>query len=76
MFINRKYRVYRYCVEKNLYTCGTCEHYEEMLKNVGKGIADAELTAYDIYFHSDIKTRVSLENIKKDIKLIYKYVND
>lgn len=26
MFINREYRVYRYCVESNLYSCGSCSH--------------------------------------------------
>lgn len=73
MFINREYRVYRYCVESRLYTCGSCQHYEEMLKNVREGKADAELTAYDIYFHSDIENRARLEDIKRDIKSIYKY---
>lgn len=75
MFINREYQVYKYCVRQELYTCGTKQHYEEMLKNVREG-ADAELTAYDIYFHSDIKTRLRLGDIKTDIKSIYKYFND
>lgn len=75
MYNEREYQVYTYCVDNSLYTHGSRSHYENMLRNVRENSIDGtyEMTAYDIYFHSDIETRPSIAKLIRDIKQIYEW---
>ena len=53
-------KVRNVCIEKDWYTCGTCEQYARMLRAAdlvqGEDLKHIESIARDIYSHSDIYT--------------------
>lgn len=66
----RSMKIMQLCIKKNYYTCGSNEHYSEMLLNCDAGYVSSEFIGYDIYFHSDIKTRPRPSQIIEEVKAI------
>ena len=67
----RMFKIYELCVSKQYYTWGTCKEYDTMLHNVQNEIGSPEFIAYDIYFHSDLDRRPTVEEIVKEVKEIF-----
>lgn len=64
------------CIKYRLYTCGDCEEYSNMFDTLVDNYTDKDIlvrTANDIYYHSDIDTRISLASIQ--LKLVSIFTN-
>lgn len=70
------FAIYQLCKRKQYYTYGTCKEYDAMLENVKCENVIPEITACDIYFHSDIDTRPDLSTIIQEVLEIYKNYGD
>lgn len=74
MKIFRGDNVRKVCIEKDWYTCGTCEQYDRLLRAAylvqGEDLKHIESLARDIYSHSDVETMYGDESENAVVAMI------